>query len=275
MSAPYLALDWVAMKAVVASLLIGIAALSSVSLAHAESTIVAFPVTDQTGATVTLQAKLNKPDGDGPFPAVVMLHGCNGTDLTWEWEEGFLERWGYVSLRIDSLGPRGIETVCGSADATVNADLRISDAFAGRAYLAAQPFVDAERIGVVGWSDGGTTALKSIAGGIVNQVAPSDMFEVAVAFYPRCQSNASDLDAPLLVLVGSEDTATAPVLCEAMKQEVRADDGFDLVVFPGATHAFDWEGAPGIYQGHLMRYDPDVTAIAYMRMKAFLSLHLQ
>ncbi len=263
------------MKSALLCLAVVCAVLASAPVARAESSIVSFPVTDASGTTVTLDAKLNLPDGDGPFPAVVMLHGCNGTDLSWEWEEGFLERWGYVSLRIDSLGPRGIETVCGSADAAVTSDVRVGDALAGRAFLAAQPFVDAARIGVVGWSDGGTTALKSIAGDIVDQVAPNDMFEVAVAFYPRCQSDAPDLDAPLLVLVGSEDTATAPVLCEAMKQEIRADHGFDLVVFPGATHAFDWEGAPGTYQGHQMRYDPDVTAIAYMRMRAFLSQHLQ
>ena len=263
------------MKSLAASFVIGLAVLLSVSFARAESTIVAFPVTDDAGSTVTLLAKLNKPEGDGPFPAVVMLHGCNGTDLSWEWEEGFLEEWGYASLRIDSLGPRGIETICGKADAPVNADVRVIDALAGRAYLAALPFVDPERIGVVGWSDGGTTALKSITGGIVNEFVPSDVFEVAVAFYPRCLSSAPDLEAPLLVLVGSEDTATVPVMCELMKQEIRADQGFDLVVFPGATHAFDWEGAPGSYLGHQMRYDPEVTAIAYMRMKEFLSLHLQ
>ncbi|MEM7121848.1 MAG: dienelactone hydrolase family protein [Pseudomonadota bacterium] len=263
------------MRSAVVSFLFGLAVLLSAVPARAESSIISFPVTGADGSTVTLDAKLNIPDGDGPFPAVVMLHGCNGTDLSWEWEEGFLEQWGYVSLRIDSLGPRGIETVCGSADAAVTSDVRVMDALAGHAFLSTQHFVDAAHIGVVGWSDGGTTALKSIAGDLIDQVAPSDTFEVAVAFYPRCQSHAPELDAPLLILVGSEDTATAPVLCEAMKQEIRADHGFDLIVFPGATHAFDWEGAPSTYQGHQIRYDPDVTAIAYMRMRAFLSQHLQ
>lgn len=263
------------MKRALISFAVGCVVLVAAQAVRAESSLVSFPVTDADGVTVTLDAKLNVPDGDGPFPAVVMLHGCNGTDLSWEWEEGFLEQWGYVSLRIDSLGPRGVETVCGTADPVADSDVRVMDALAGHAFLASQSFVDAGRIGVVGWSDGGTTALKSIAGDIVDQVSSSDMFEVAVAFYPRCRSHAPELDAPLLILVGSEDTATAPVLCEAMKQEIRADHGFDLIVFPGATHAFDWEGAPSTYQGHQIRYDPDVTAIAYMRMRAFLAQHLQ
>ena len=75
MSVRRLALHCVAMKTVIASLVISIAALLPASVAWAESEIVTFSVADLSGTTVTLQAKLNKPDGDGPFPAVVMLHG--------------------------------------------------------------------------------------------------------------------------------------------------------------------------------------------------------
>jgi len=57
--------------------------------------------------------KLTKPDGDGPFPAVVLLHGCGGMTSSYpnQWDQRLAE-WGYVSLQVDSLTPRMISSIC-------------------------------------------------------------------------------------------------------------------------------------------------------------------
>jgi dienelactone hydrolase len=64
---------------------------------------------------VTLTGKLTKPQGDGPFPAVVLMHGCTGIGKHQEdWAARFAS-WGYVALQVDSLGPRGLADKGGNA----------------------------------------------------------------------------------------------------------------------------------------------------------------
>ena len=47
-------------------------------------------------------------NGGGPFPAVVVLHGCVGITGHFTGIGDRLSSWGYVALAVDSLGPRGI-----------------------------------------------------------------------------------------------------------------------------------------------------------------------
>ena len=120
--------------------------------------------TDEPDATLT--SWLAKPRGDGPFPAVVLMHGCSGTErntthrTVWRGlnnHAALLNDYGYVTLIVDSFGPRGITDGCqtgGKYD-----PVQIGDANAASDHLAALPFVDAERIGFVGLSRGSGTAL--------------------------------------------------------------------------------------------------------------------
>ncbi len=114
-----------------------------------------------------LASWLAKPQGVGAFPAVVLLHGCSGTErntshrTVWRGlndHAALLNDYGYVTLIVDSFGPRGIADGCrtgGKYD-----PVQIGDANAAVDHLASLPFVDAERIGFVGLSRGGGTALR-------------------------------------------------------------------------------------------------------------------
>src|ERR1700759_4312484 len=66
-----------------------------------------------------LQGLLRRPAGSGPFPAVVLLHSCNGNwkRLDERWGKQ-LAPWGYVTLTVDSFGPRGIDNTCSSGSPT-------------------------------------------------------------------------------------------------------------------------------------------------------------
>ncbi len=67
------------------------------------------------GDLVRLTGKLTKPQGDGPFPAIVLSHGCSGIiKYHDDWAERFA-KWGYVALQIDHFGPRGYTETCGRA----------------------------------------------------------------------------------------------------------------------------------------------------------------
>ncbi len=85
--------------------LIGFAGIVMAFRAAAAETV-SFDVTPKFGPSITLTAEMTKPEGDGPFAAVVMLHGCSGPWKPWgnPWSAR-LVRWGYVALQVDSFLP--------------------------------------------------------------------------------------------------------------------------------------------------------------------------
>src|SRR5467141_2770464 len=74
-----------------------------------------------------IQGDLARPDGAGPFPAVVGLHGCAGMHETTEQRlANDLTASGYVTLLVDSFATRRIDHLC--TYSAVNISRRMSDA---------------------------------------------------------------------------------------------------------------------------------------------------
>ena len=141
-------------------LAIGLASLLGASAAAA-GTLVEFPnLPGQTPEDLSgylarpdtgLAAELGSPsNGGGPFPAVVVLHGCIGITGHFTGIADRLSSWGYLALAVDSLGPRGIASRCG-----VGSLDQVFDAYAARRYLSPLDFVDPARVAVLGNSMGG------------------------------------------------------------------------------------------------------------------------
>ena len=165
------------------------------------------------GDPVKLAGKLIKPGGKGPFPAVVMLHGCGGIKSR---EDVWVKRivnWGYVALQVDSFTPRGHTNIC-SSTRIIPPKTRAQDAHDARSYLGGLPFVDRNRIAVMGWSHGGWTTLHTISEKIRIQKR-RDSFQAAVAFYPYCNIPLKDLRAPLLILIGERDDWCPAAMCSS------------------------------------------------------------
>lgn len=116
------------------------------------------------GGLYEIPATVCMPAGEGPFPAVVMLHGTGSTRD--EAGNGYLyaapvlaEKYGIASIRIDFPG-NGDST----ADYMLyNFSTAVSDAAAAAEYMASLDKIDPDKIGVMGWSQGGTDALLACA----------------------------------------------------------------------------------------------------------------
>lgn len=227
-----------------------------------------------------LWGHLQKPAGAGPFPAVVLLHGCSGiypSDARWASQ---LTDWGYVTLMLDSFGPRSVFDVCREPMSVVSPDTRALDAHGALAFLRGLPYVDSARVAVVGWSHGGTAALAAVNGnGVAGRL--SDGFRLAVAFYPYCL-RGWDLHRPTLILLGAAD-AWAPLRpCQDLQAHRQAGGpALELVVYPGAFHGFDvpeledgitLEGPNG--EVYRLQYDAAAHVDAFGRLNAFLARHL-
>lgn len=213
---------------------------------------------------------LFKPDGDGPFPAVVVLHGCLGVrskDTRWAQR---LRDHGYVALVVDSLTGRELVTlderrrVC--AGFTLWGGTRADDVRASLAYLRTLPYVDGSRLAVVGFSHGAWAALDLLASATDDDVRG---LRAVVGFYPYCGmvSRAHWLgfrvDVPTLLLLGAEDRTVSPGQCETIAaRELASGRRVALTVYPETGHNFDWRRSPA-------------TDDAYRRVDAFLGDHLR
>lgn len=209
-----------------------------------------------------LQGYLRQPRDPGPSPAVVLLHGCNGgwqrLDERWGARIG---SWGYVTLTVDRFGPRGITIACtGGAPAAT-----VFDAYRALAFLAQQPFVDPERVAVIGFSQGGWLALASVERGMIERTS-KEKFRAAIAFYPPCLSLKGSMTVPTLILVGELDDWTPASECRNLA-EGRDDYGIsrekglgvpiELVVYSGAYHGFDIPSlaTPAKFLGHHLEFN--------------------
>lgn len=227
-----------------------------------------------------LTGYLAKPAGDGPFPAVVALHGCGG--MSERFKQEMLDRWtawGYAVLVIDSFANHPVKYGCGSSRARSRADKRELDAAGGLQHLAGLPFIDAKRIALLGYSQGATAALDLVQTRPAPWVANSTglQFAAVVAFYPDCRTHFDAATVPTLILVGERDDWNPASRCTQMKER-NAGRGasFDVVVYPDATHAFDWVDLrqPRRVEGYLMEYHEAAATDSLNRHRAFVDERL-
>jgi dienelactone hydrolase len=222
-------------------------------------------------AAAPIQGYLTKPDGRGPFPAVVLLHTCLGLPANRQSIADDFARWGYAALFVDDFAGRGLKETC-----AVDFGEAVADAYAALAYLSKRPFVDRKRIAVVGWSQGGDTALKIASSRLA--VPSGAKFKAAAAFYPPCD-NLGDarLTMPTLILIGEADDVTPAADCRRLAK-AQPGDGADvrLVVYPAAAHGFDnpeFAGGVRVY-GMSLRYDRDAAERAKSELRDFLAKRL-
>jgi dienelactone hydrolase len=225
-----------------------------------------------------LQGYLRQPEGAGALPAVVLLHGCAGNykRLDERWGNR-IAGWGYVTLTVDSFGPRGLENTCASG---APVDMAF-DAYRALDYLALQPFVDTTRVVLLGFSQGGWLTLTSLERGVIEETA-HHKFRAGIAFYPPCKGFKDNMTVPTLILIGANDDWTPADDCRDM---VEGRDGFGisrekgmgvpakLIVYPGAYHAFDVSNlqTPRSYLGHHLEYNEAATAQSIEAVHNFLA----
>jgi dienelactone hydrolase len=233
--------------------------------------LIEFPnVTDQAKPQHLL-GYLARPDGPGPFPAVVVLHGCAGISGASAGTADQLKAWGYVVLAVDSLGPRGISDRCRDLF-----DEQAIDAYAALKYLSKQSFVDPGRVAVLGYSMGGGSALDAVQRGAINTLFP-EKFAAAIAYFPWCSGRSAMVDVPTMILIGAADDWTLAEGCREMVARPHdAGAPVDLTVYPGAHHGFNFrENQPGIHRfGHWAEYNERAATDAWEKVRAFLATNL-
>jgi dienelactone hydrolase len=203
-----------------------------------------------------------------------LLHGCDGIGPHYRSWARQLASWGYVVLQVDSFGPRNFKTVC-NRGREVPPELRARDALTAADYLRTRPDVQADRIGVMGFSHGGWTVLKSVLADDAG-VKVQRPFAAAVAFYPGCEMPRSELVTDTLILIGDADDWTPARQCERWRNAVeKSSHTVDMVVYPGAVHGFDAARPVHAFAGHMVGRDPAAAEDAVSRTQAFFAQRLK
>lgn len=214
-----------------------------------QSEWVSFPALEEfNGRPVQLDALVYRPAGKGPFPALVLMHGCSGmyarngnvTRSYLHWVE-LLAGNGYVALLVDSFNPRGYPRICELQQRPIRESReRVQDAYAALRWLEQRDYVANGRVGLLGWSNGGTGTLYAM-----RSTQPLRGFRAAVAFYPGCRTLSRSKTpytpyAPTLILTGEADDWTPAEYCVALTGIAKKRGApLDIVTYPGAHHAFD------------------------------------
>jgi dienelactone hydrolase len=183
-----------------------------------------------SGESITLTGELLLPDGAGPFPAVILVHGCEGNryvEPTWG---AFLRGAGYATFNIDSLEGRGLKEVCTQPTALTPVQ-RVADAYGALRYLSAHQKVDAKRVALMGFSHGGILAMYASTRWAKDNFAPDGRpaFRAFIPFYPYCNPVFPERDhvyAPVRIHTGAADDWTPAEPCAKLAAALKAS-GYD------------------------------------------------
>ena len=269
-----------------------------IGAAHAEPERVELPSLDAPqGTAVQLPGHWFRTPGAGLAPAIVALHGCGGLyNARGELADRYTELAGRLNamhvhvLFTDSLQPRGEKELCTqrTGQRRVTQTQRRRDALGALQWLAAQPGVDASKLGLLGWSNGGSNVLAASNRRHAEVLAAPVKPSLLVAFYPGCESDLArgyEPIAALLMLLGEADDWTPAAPCKSLAEAANGVAGANrpqvqVQAYAGAFHGFDGTAPvrlrrdvpngtkPG--QGVHVGADPAARAAAAVRLESFI-----
>jgi len=229
---------------------------------------------------------IERPTGEGPWPTVLMFHGCGGLQTALARHMRDIADAGFLAVAVDSLAPRKISRMRAVATVCTGAELpgwkRAGDVLASLWGVSRIPGADPKRIVLAGWSHGGwsimdlmTMALTRPGEAGIADPDPAllDPVRALVLAYPYCGPGALTqlrpwrTRPPAFAFVGEADRVSHPTLCRrAFRQMERSGVQLQTWYPTGAPHAFD-EGGDIMAK---MRFKPDIAAEARARIVGYL-----
>lgn len=199
----------------------------------------------QKGQPVQVTAEIYWPAAAGPVPALVIHHGSGGVSDT---REGRFAReivaMGAAAVVIDSFRPRGVSSTVQDQSAVTGQDFNF-DALMALKALGGNSRINRARIGITGFSKGGTSALMAAHETLVAAAGvPAGLrYALHVPFYPSCGTQyyrPRTTGAPIYMLLGGADTYVGFEPCQTYGEALRAAGArVEVTVLPNAPHGFD------------------------------------
>lgn len=197
------------------------------------------------GTPATISGELRIPTlGTDRLPAVILVHGSGGVG-------GNVDRWaqelnqmGAAAFILDTFTGRGIANTI-TDQSQLDSLAMLYDTYRALDVLAKHPRVDRDRIGVMGFSKGGVTALYASLKRFQRMWGtPGLEFAAYLPFYAPCNTkylqDEDVSDRPIRLFHGEADNWVPIAPCQAYVERLRqAGRDVKLLSYPDATHAFD------------------------------------
>ena len=206
------------------------------------------PLNPETPLTISGQLRVPTLNDEVQVPAVLVLHGSAGVDSRGDLYIQALNDAGIATLEIDMWAARGLP---GGLNRPALPTLTVPDAFAALKYLSELPNIDAQRIGIIGFSWGGVVSMLSATDYYTSLYGDGFSFAAHVAHYPVCLAynigisgmNFDNLTGePVLIQIGElDDYDEGGAPCEILISSLTESEQelVSLKVYPNATHAWD------------------------------------
>jgi carboxymethylenebutenolidase len=202
------------------------------------------------------------PEGDGPFPGVVVIHEIYGLNENIKDIARRFANEGYCALAVDLFAQRN-RTICmfrliGQMLVSPLNNGGIAELRAALTFLGEQPAVDQERLGAIGFCMGGGFAVAWACG--------DNRLKAIAPFYGMTPPLTAV--ARLCPVVGSypEKDFTTKGSQKLDAELTRHNIPHDIKIYPGAQHSFFNDQGP--------RYNEQAAQDAWERVLAFFSEHV-
>jgi len=193
---------------------------------------------------------LARPEGDGPFPGVIVVQEWWGLDEHIKDVAQRFAREGFAALAPDLYRGKVTKEPAEAEKLRMALDMnRASQELVKAAdYLASQPFLRGRGIGAIGFCMGGGLALTL--------ACDSPHIRAAAPFYgrnPEPIDKVRNLRGPLLAIYAEDDARITPLREPLRAALAQHGKQFQIQVYPGTQHAFFNDTRPEVYNAEAAR----------------------
>jgi len=211
-----------------------------------------------------MESFLVKPEGEGPFPGVVVIHEIFGLNDNIRGIASRFAEEGYAALAVDLFSNRSralcmVQLIQGMLFRPLNNSM-LSDLQYAFAFLQKQPGLDANRIGVVGFCMGGGYALQL--------AVTTQGMKVASVFYGAAPKplEAFARSCPIVGSYPEKDfTVQGARQLDAVLEEHNIPH--DIKFYENTQHSF--------FNQQRTPFEAEAAQDAWQRMLSFFQEHLQ
>ena len=210
------------------------------------------------------RAYLAMPDGEGPFPGIVVIHEWWGLNAHVKHWADRLATDGYAALAIDLYGGHVATTRDDAMKFMSSVDEGAGDKVITAAldYLAKDPAIRATKRAAIGWCFGGAWSLRAALN--------HPELDAAVIYYGRLKTDPATLaaiKASILGVFGNQDAGIPPSTVDAFAKGLEAAGVEHRILRYDANHAFANPSSA--------RYDAKSASEAWTEVRAFLAKELK
>ena len=228
------------------------------------------------------------PSGQGRFPTLIAIPGCSGIssdnstaeESNPQLSEGDLLFRRHYHYMAEKLMAKGFVVLLVNINAAEGLLIACADPIDGEriaeyinvavAWASELPYVDPDKIHIIGWSMGGRGVLKWLDG----PRSEASGVRSAIAVYPQCRGNTTlTIPMPILMLLGGSDDIAIPSVCEELVDSVAIKQHITVENYPGARHGFDVQDAPPMLEsgnGKTVGYQKEAAEASWQAILEFL-----